>query len=113
MAKRKEPITTNKPKRAPSMTPEARENLIISRAYDLAEQQIMAGTASSQVITHFLKLGTQMHKLELESQRQKIDNTKAKTETLRAAQASASQYEDALRAMRKYSGQSASIDEEE
>ena len=40
-----------------ALTPEARENQLIARAIDLAEKQLMEGTASSQVITHFLKLG--------------------------------------------------------
>ena len=50
----------------PALTPEARENQMISLAVDLAEKQLIEGTASSQVITHYLKLGTMNHKLELE-----------------------------------------------
>ena len=42
----------------PALTPEARENQMISLAVDLAEKQLMEGTASSQVITHYLKLGS-------------------------------------------------------
>ena len=45
-------------KSPPVMTPEARENQLISLAIDLAEQQLRNGTASSQVITHYLKLGS-------------------------------------------------------
>lgn len=36
----------------PALTPEARENQLISLASDLAEKQLREGTASSQVITH-------------------------------------------------------------
>ena len=43
-------------KSRPSMSPEARENQVIAAAMNLAEEQILNGTASSQVITHFLKL---------------------------------------------------------
>ena len=42
----------------PALTPESRENQMIALAIDLAEKQLQEGTASSQVITHFLKLGT-------------------------------------------------------
>ena len=49
---------TNEPRRhRPALSPEARENQMISYAVDLAEKQLIEGTASSQVITHYLKLG--------------------------------------------------------
>lgn len=38
--------------------PEARENQLVSLAYDLAEQQLREGSASAMVITHLLKLRT-------------------------------------------------------
>ena len=53
--------TTKSPKETrkirPALSPEARENQLIDLAVNLAEQQLLDGTASSQVITHFLKLG--------------------------------------------------------
>ena len=52
-------VKANSSKRMrPALSPEARENQLISLAVDLAEQQLIDGSASSQVITHFLKLGT-------------------------------------------------------
>ena len=53
-------------RRRPATTPEARENQMINLAIDLAEKQLMEGTASSQVMTHFLKLATTKEKLEKE-----------------------------------------------
>ena len=50
----------------PAMSEEGRENQLIAMAINLAEKQLREGTASSQVITHFLKLGTQAAKLEKE-----------------------------------------------
>ena len=38
------------------INPEARENLLVSLAIDLAEKQLREGSASAQVITHYLKL---------------------------------------------------------
>ena len=67
MAKSKQ-STTDYSKKAvrPALTPEARENQLISLAVDLAEQQLRDGTASSQVITHYLKLGSTKEKIEKE-----------------------------------------------
>ena len=56
----------------PALTPEARENQLISLAIDLAEQQLRDGTASSQVITHYLKLGSTKEKLEREKLKNEI-----------------------------------------
>ena len=59
--------STNSVRKArPAISPEARENQLISLAVDLAERQLMDGSASSQVITHFLKLGTTRAELEKE-----------------------------------------------
>ena len=88
----------------PATTPEARENQMISLAVDLAEQQLLDGTASSQVITHYLKLGTMKEKIEreiLEKQKQLIE---AKTENLQSAKRIEELYTEALDAMRNYNG---------
>lgn len=64
----KEDAKENKKRRPPARTPEARENQLIAAAVDLAEKQIADGTASSQVITHFLKLGSTKEKMGLANQ---------------------------------------------
>lgn len=89
----------------PALTPEARENQMIALAIDLAEKQLIEGTASSQVITHYLKLGSTKEKIEkeiLEKQKELID---AKTEALQANKRIEELYENALNAMKRYSGQ--------
>lgn len=91
-------------KQRPGRTPEARENQIIAQAYDLAEQQIMSGTASSQVITHFLKLGSTREKLEKEIKLEEKKLLVAKTESLQSQKQVEMMYKDALNAMRTYSG---------
>ena len=87
----------------PALNPEARENQMISLAVDLAEKQLIEGTASAQVITHYLKLGTANHKLELEKLSKENELLKAKTETLQSAQRVEELYSNALEAMRNYS----------
>ena len=88
----------------PALSPEARENQMISLAVDLAEKQLIEGTASSQVITHYLKLGTMNHKLELEKLEKENALLKAKTESLQSSQRMEELYADAIKAMQSYSG---------
>lgn len=89
----------------PALSPEARESQLIALAVDLAEQQLRDGTASSQVITHFLKLGTAKTNLELEKLKMESELVRAKTESLQSAKRVEELYEDALNAMKNYSGQ--------
>ena len=88
----------------PALTPEARENQMISLAVDLAEQQLREGTASSQVITHFLKLATSKERLEREILAEQKKLITAKTEALESAKRVEELYADAINAMKKYSG---------
>ena len=89
----------------PALTAEARENQMISLAVDLAERQLQEGTASSQVITHFLKLGTTKAELEREKLRSENELLKARTEDLKTNKQIEEVYTKVLDAMRKYSGQ--------
>lgn len=92
-------------KMRPALTPEARENQLISLATDLAEEQLRSGTASSQVITHFLKLGTTKAELEKEKLEQENELLKAKTKAIESGEEVKVLYEQALKAMKNYSGQ--------
>ena len=97
--------------RPPATTPEARENQLISAAVDLAEKQLRDGKASSQVITHYLKLGTTRERLEQERIKAENELLKAKVENLASAGRVEELYKNALKAMRAYSGQP-EVDEE-
>lgn len=95
----------------PALTPEARENQMIALAVDLAEQRLIDGTASNQLVCHYLKLGSTKERIEkeiLEKQKELID---AKTENLRSAKRVEELYADALNAMKNYSGQGDAEDE--
>lgn len=91
--------------RRPAMTPDARENQMINLAVDLAEKQLEEGTASSQVITHFLKLGSSKERLEREKLEEENKLLRAKTENLQSQKRVEELYAEALAAMRRYSGQ--------
>ena len=103
--------SSSKRKSRPALRPEGRENQLISLAVDLAEEQLRNGTASSQVITHYLKLGSTKQQLELEKMKHETELLKAKTETLQSAQRMDELYMEALNAMRNYSGQGGSEDD--
>ena len=93
-------------KRRPATNPEARENQLIALAVDLAEKQLMEGTASSQVITHYLKLGSTKERLEKEILERQKDLLTAKTEVLKSAKRSEELYANALEAFQIYRGES-------
>jgi len=94
----------SKPRRPPATTVEARENQLTAMAYDLAEKQIANGTVSSQVLTHFLKIGTVREELERERLRKENMLLQARTEDLAAAKDVALLYGEAIEAMRAYTG---------
>lgn len=96
----------------PAMSPEARENQMIALAVDLAEKQLLEGTASSQVITHYLKLGTTKEKIEREILEKQKELIVAKTENLQSAKRIEELYTNALKAMQNYSGNNVTLDED-
>ena len=101
MAKVKSSTPHGSPKqRRPALTPEARENQLISLAIDLVEQRLIDGTASSQETTHFLKLASTKAKIEKEILLEQKKLIAAKTESLESSKEMKSLYEDYL-AMRE------------
>ena len=88
-----------------AMTPEARENQLISLAVNLAEKQLREGTASSQVITHYLKLGSTKERMEKEMMQEQIKLLTAKTEALQSAKHVEELYTEAIAAFKRYNGQ--------
>lgn len=94
----------NNRKSRPSLSLEAQESHMISLAVDLAEQQLRDGTASAQVIAHYLKLGSTRNKKEQEILQKQSELMTAKTEALQSAKRVEDLFEDAMNAFRTYSG---------
>lgn len=88
----------------PTLSPEVRENQMISLAMDLVEKRLREGTASSAETTHFLKLATV--KSELEKKKLEAENTllHAKADAIQAAKDNAVLYKEAIKVMREYQG---------
>lgn len=107
------PEETQKTKRRPATTLDARENQMISLSVDLAEKQLREGTASAQVITHFLRLGTSRERLEQEKLRKENELLQGRAEQIASAKKVEELYGQALNAMRSYAGQDTMQDEDD
>ena len=103
--------TPIKRRQRPASSVEARENQMIALAVDLAEKQLMEGTASSQVITHYLKLGSTKERIEKEILEKQKELIAAKTEALHSMKRMEELYADAMNAIRSYRGEEPEFDE--
>ena len=99
------PSTETKRRSRPALTPEGRENQLIALAVDVAEQQLRDGTASSQVIVHYLKLGSTKERLEMEKLKKENELLVARTQAMESTKRIEELYADAINALKTYNGQ--------
>lgn len=92
-------------------TPEGRENRLISMALDLAEERLRNGTATAQEVVHFLKLGSEKSRVEVEKLELEKKLVEAKTENLKAQRDMATMFNNAMAAMKRYRGEEDDIDD--
>lgn len=97
----------------PARTPEERESQLVNLSMDLAERQLREGTASSQTINHFLKLATVREQLENEKLRSDLEVARAKIKQIESQEDIKELYENAMNALKEYSGRSYGSDEED
>lgn len=101
-----------RPKKSrPPLTAEGKEKQMISLAMDCAEEKLRNGTASSQLIVHYLKLGSEKNRLEMAKLEEENKLLRAKTEAIKSLKSQEELYANAIKAMRRYAGES--IDDEE
>ena len=93
-----------KTRNMPADSPEARENQLIAAAVDLAERQLLEGTASPSVITHYLRLASGRERLEREKLERENAVLRAKAEAYESNRRTEELYSQAIEAMRSYSG---------
>lgn len=101
------------PKMRPALSPEAREGQLIALATDLVEQRLRDGTATSQEVVHFLRLGSMRERLERERLKNENILLKAKTEAIESQAKVEELYANAIKAMQRYSGNADSAAEED
>ena len=106
MGRRKKLDGSSSPQFSPASNPEERENQMISLAVNLAEQQLREGTASSQVLVHYLKLASTRNRLEEEKIRYETAMLQAKKDALNKSGQLQDLMANALEAFRSYSGNS-------
>lgn len=95
----------------PAKTTKGRESQVIGLAWDLAAKQLEEGTASSQVITYFLKLGSEKTQLEILKLEREADLMKAKQDSIESEKKHAELFDRAIAAMKEYSGHGDSEDD--
>jgi hypothetical protein len=100
-------------RRSPARSPEERESVLIAKSLSLIEKQIDDGTASSQVLSLYAKLGSSRERLEQERLRNENEVLRKKVETMEAAVDVKNLMEDALSAFRGYSGKPDAEDEDD
>ncbi len=100
-AKQVEPEPTRNIRRK-ALSPDARENQLIALAMDTAEERMLNGTASSQEIVHFLRLGSSLARLQKEEIRERIELDKSKVKAIESADEYKKLYEEAIQAMKSY-----------
>jgi len=113
MSKRENSSASNISRERPAITVEAREDQIIAAAMDLAEQRILDGTASNQLLCHFVKLGSTKERLEKEILAEQKKLVSAKTESLQTQKRIDEMYAEVIDAMKLYSGVRTEEDEDE
>lgn len=100
------------PRRPPATTPEGREQQMIGYAFDLAEKQLLDGSASAQVITHFLKFGSSRNNLEEEKLRNENLLLQTRVEQISATAQNSELYAEAINMMKIYTGEEESHDDQ-
>jgi hypothetical protein len=115
MASKRKDNSESKSTRPPSTTLEGRENQMISLAVDLAEKQLREGTASAQVINHYLRLGTTREKLEQQKLQKENELLQIRADAIASAARIEELYSVAITAMRSYAGheEEADLDEQD
>jgi hypothetical protein len=100
-------------KSRPPLTAEGKEKQMISLAMDCAEERLRNGTAPSQLIVHYLKLGSEKNRLEMEKLKEENKLLRAKTEAIKSLKSQEELYAAAIKAMRRYAGEPVEDDDQD
>ena len=88
----------------PPRTEEEEEKRAGSYAMDLAIKQLREGTASSQIIVHFLRINSQKEQAELRKIQKEIELLEAKKKSIEAGEEQDKKYEEVVKAISSYAG---------
>jgi hypothetical protein len=113
MARRNDDEHSAPRRRSPAKTPEERESMLISMAYERAEQQVADGTASSQLLTHFVKAGSTRDRIEKQKLEEEVLVLRKKVETMQSAVDMKNLMEEALDVFKGYQGRAVDDDDDD
>lgn len=102
MARVVEPSQPARKRRPAALTPEQRNNQLIDMSYDAAEDMILSGKATSQLITHFLKQGTARDNLEVVKLEREVELLKARTDSIASSADTRDLLTEVIAAMTEY-----------
>lgn len=88
----------------PATRPQNRENQLIDLAMGLVEERIRQGKASDSLLVQICRMGSSREKLEKEHLRVQNELARAKTHSIESADRMDAMYQEAMQAMRTYSG---------
>lgn len=110
--KKEHKSTISNRKEPPARTPEEHETRMIGIANEVAEEQLRNRTASSQVICHFLKMGSAKERYEREILKKEAELLTVKTEAIKSQKKVEDLYNSALKAFRSYNGENVEEEDE-
>lgn len=88
----------------PPRTEEEAEKRAVGLATNLALKRLQDGTASSQIIVHYLKIGSLKEQAELEKTMTEIELLKAKKKAVESGEEQEKKYQEVIKAIASYSG---------
>lgn len=105
--------SSTKSRRRPTMSEEGSENQMISLAHKCAEEQLRKGTASSQIICHYLKMGSEKERLAIEKDKAELELLRAKTRSIESADQMNEMFAQALKVFSSYRGETDDEEDED
>lgn len=105
MMKKGDKKNNSEEKLMPSRTLDESEMRCVADATRLAEQKLADGTASNQIIMHYLKLGSEKSRLEVEKIKYETELVRAKTEQVKSQQRTEEMFANAMKMLKVYSGE--------
>lgn len=94
-------------------TPEGMESYLINLAMTRAAEMLEKGNAPAQIISHFLKLGTEKAKYEREKLKAETQLAVSRADLVESQRRSEETAAEALEAFKRYAGFSEEEDEDE
>lgn len=98
------PYNSTQYSQEPPINAKEHEDILVNLAFDLVEERLRNGSASSQETVHFLKLGSYKERLEIDKLEKEVELLRAKTIYLESQEQTNEKLQAVLDSMQLYSG---------